>query len=98
MLSKTAERNPRPSVDGHEAGGNFSTGISDADKTSARRKIEPLNVSGSNSQSGRRSPAESRRAIQTAAPMKGKLSAKCGNFKFNVAVLATARTRINATI
>ena len=51
MLSKTAEMKPSASAETHEAGGNCSTGIIEAQSTSESRKIEPLMVSGINSQS-----------------------------------------------
>ena len=54
MLSNTAERNPRPSVVGQEATGRLSTGIIEAQTTSESRKSVPLKVSGSTSQSWRR--------------------------------------------
>ena len=60
MLSNTDDRKPRPSAVCHEARGNSSTGISDAQVTSARRKIVPLKVSGMIAQSGRRIGAVAR--------------------------------------
>ncbi len=69
---------PRPKAECQEAAGNFSTGIIDAQSTSDRRKIEPLTVSGSTSQSGRRTTTESRIATHTATPMKWKMGRERG--------------------
>jgi hypothetical protein len=60
MLSNTADTNPRPKAVGHDAEGNVSTGIIEADVTSASRKIVPLNVSRSTAQSSRRNGAVSK--------------------------------------
>ncbi len=98
MLSKTAERKPRASVDGHEAGGSFSTGIIEAQVTSASRKTEPLMAPGIRLHSGLRSGAASSSATQTALPRKGKLSASAANFRFTVTLVAIAATRMNATM
>jgi hypothetical protein len=50
-LSKTAEIKPKARADTHEAAGNCSTGIMEAQSTRDSRKMEPLIVSGINSQS-----------------------------------------------
>src|SRR5262245_49066429 len=67
ILSNTAETKPRPSVVCHDAAGSFSTGMSEAQVTSASRNTDPLNASGSRPQSGRRAAAVARMATQTAA-------------------------------
>ena len=54
MLSNTDERNPKPRAVCHDAAGRCSTGIIEAIKTSASRKIAPLEAADSASQSGRR--------------------------------------------
>ena len=78
MLSKKAEMKPSASADTHEAGGSLSTGIIEAHSTSDSRKTEPLMVSGSTSQSWRRTPTVIMMATHTATPMKGKCSASSG--------------------
>ncbi len=60
MLSNTEDKNPSPNAVRHEAAGNSSTGISEAQLTSASRNTVPLKVSGMTDQSGRRSGVASR--------------------------------------
>src|SRR4051794_94727 len=79
MLSKTADRNPRPRLVFHEGTGNVSTGIIEAINTSDSRKIEPRSAGRNPSQSGARNKVETRIATQTATPINGKLSAYPGN-------------------
>ena len=57
---------------GQDATGRLSTGIIEAQTTSESRKSEPLKVSGSTSQSWRRTFTVRTRATQTATPMNGK--------------------------
>ena len=71
MLSNTADTKPRPSAVCQDASGSFSTGIIEAQVTSASRKIVPLKVSGMTSQSGRRSGAVTRITTHTARPITG---------------------------
>ena len=75
MLSNTAEMKPRPIAVCQDAAGSLSTGIMEAQVTSASRKIVPLVASGNRLQSGLRNGAVTRIASPTATPMKGKLSA-----------------------
>src|SRR6186713_2014121 len=98
MLSNTAETKPRPSAVGQDAAGSFSTGISEAAVTSARRKMVPLKVSGITVQSGARRAAVSRMTAQTAMPSTGTVSSKAGNFRLAVIFAASATTRMAATM
>src|SRR6266496_3535193 len=98
MLSNTAETKPRPIATRHDASGSFSTGIIDAAVTSESRKIVPLNVSGSTSQSGRRTGTVTKIDTQTASPMNGKRPATSGYTTFMTTLVTTAATRISATI
>src|SRR5688500_10004426 len=97
MLSNTADRKPRPSAVCHEARGNSSTGISEAQVTSARRKIVPLKVSGMIAQSGRRIGAVARMTAQTASPITGTTSSSAGNLRLAVTLARMAMIRIEAT-
>ena len=98
MLSNTAETKPSASVLGHEAAGSFSTGIIDAQVTSASRKMDPLNASGSSFHCGWRSGAVARIAIHTAAPITGNASRTCGKRTFATTFATIAATRITATM
>src|SRR5689334_19395033 len=98
MLSNTAETKPRPSVDGHDAVGNCSTGIIDAHSTSDSRKMLPLIASGTIGQSGRRQPAEASSATHTAAPITGKWSSVAGLRRLKYRFATTAATSISTTI
>ena len=83
---------------GADAAGRRCTGIMDAMSTSESKKTEVLNARGSNSQSGRRNPADARIATHTATPMKGKRSLCSTNFTFTTALVATAATKMSPTI
>ncbi len=98
MLSNTADTKPSPIAVCQDAAGSFSTGIIVADKTSDRRKILPLKLSGSTSQSGRRRGTLKRSAITTDAPIKGKRSETSGNFTFITTLVTMAATRMKNTI
>src|SRR5262245_45675741 len=98
MLSNTADRNPSPREVCQDAAGSFSTGIIEAQVIRASRNTLPLNASGSSDHSGLRAGTQARIAIQTAAPMKGKLSERCGNFMLTVTLAAIAAARIAATM
>src|SRR5262245_31405416 len=98
MLSNTAEMKPRLSEDSHEAGGNFSTGIIEAQVTRVSRKIVPLTVSGRISQSGRPSAPVAIIATTTAGPITGIWSSRAGNLRFATTLAAIATTRMTNTI
>src|SRR5262245_29121727 len=98
MLSNTADTKPRPNAVGQDAAGSFSTGIIEAQVTSASRNTEPLNASGSNPHSGLRSGTQTRIATQTAAPITGKWSSSAGNLRFAITLARIAATRIQATM
>src|SRR5258707_15553404 len=98
MLSKTAERNPRPKAVCQEAAGSFSTGIIAAQATSESRKIVPLNVAGITFQSGARSGIEARIAAHTASPITGARSSQTGNQTLATTFATMAATRMNATM
>ena len=98
MLSNTADTKPSPSAVCHDASGSCSTGIIDAQVTSASRKIVPLKVSGITSQSGRRSGAVARMTTQTASPITGMTSSSAGNFRLAMTFARIATTRIAATM
>jgi hypothetical protein len=78
MLSKTAEKKPSPNAVCHDAVGNCSTGMSDADITNASKKIDPLKARGRSFQFGRRAKAPTIIAAQTAAPINGNCLAFSG--------------------
>ena len=94
MLSNTAETKPRPSAVCQDASGSFSTGIIDAEVTSASRKIVPLKVSGMISQSGRRNGAAARITTHTASPITGMASSSAGNFRLAITLARMATTRM----
>jgi len=71
-LSNTADKNPRPNVEYHDAGGSFSTGIIEAVSTSASKKILPLKAPGIIDQSGFLRGIKINKAIQTDTPINGK--------------------------
>src|SRR2546423_1551732 len=98
MLSNTAEMKPSESVVGHDAAGSFSTGIIDAQVTSASRNTEPLNASGSSFQSGCRNGTVRRIAAHTAAPISGNASSAAGNLTLARTLAAMAASRITATM
>src|SRR5688572_30686860 len=98
MLSKTAERKPSPRVVIEEAAGSFSTGIIEAQVTSASRKIEPLKAPGRSFQSGWRITAAVRRAIQTAVPITGKWSRTSLKYRLATTFATIAAIRIQNTI
>ncbi len=75
MLSNTADTKPRPKAVCEEAAGSFSTGIIEAQVTSASRNTVPLTAPGSSSHSGLRSGAVTRIAATTVTPRNGNLSA-----------------------
>src|SRR4029078_777728 len=78
----------------HDASGNCSTGIIEAQVTSASRKTVPLNVSGITSQSGLRSAAVARIATHTARPITGMASSRAGNLRFATTLARIAASRI----
>src|SRR3954469_13554668 len=98
MLSNTAETKPRPIAVCQDAAGSFSTGISDAQVTSASRKIVPLKVSGITFQSGLRHGVVTSRTTQTDAPMIGKASSAAGNRRLAITLDRIATIRIANTI
>src|SRR5688572_20355009 len=98
MLSNTAEIQPSAKVVCQEAGGSFSTGISEAQVTSASRNTDPLNASGSSFQSGGRHAAVATIATHTAAPITGKWSRTCGKRRLATTLAPIAASRITATI
>src|SRR5258705_5243624 len=98
MLSKTAERNPRPKAVCQEAAGSFSTGIIAAQATSESRKIVPLNVAGITFQSGARSGIEARIAAHTASPITAARSSQTGNQTLATTLPTMAATRMNPTL
>src|SRR5688572_26646873 len=98
MLSNTDDTNPRPRVVGHDAGGNCSTGISDAHITSDKRKMLPFTDSGTTVQSGFRHGTASRIAAHTAAPMNGKLSDTDAKRVLMSTLAPIAATKIRATM
>ena len=65
---QTADTKPRPNVAGQEAAGNLSTGISEAQATSDRRKTAPLAASGTTDQSSLRHTAVPRISTQCQCP------------------------------
>src|SRR5687767_595778 len=97
MLSNIDDTNPRPSADSHDGAGNVSTGISDADSTSANKNALPFVASRRSPQAGRRSGAETRIANHTAAPITGKCSSTAGYSRLANRFALTVTTRINAT-
>ena len=98
MLSKNADTNPSASAFCQEGDGNDSTGISEAEATRQRRKIDPFTAPGRMLQSGRRQPAVSAMAAATAAPMNGKRDEISGCVAFTPTLTATALARMNMTI
>src|SRR6185436_20977957 len=98
MLSNTADTKPSMRATVQEASGNASTGIRDAAVTSDNRNTDPLNASGSNSQSGLRSGTEINSATKTATPMNGNRSADPGKRMLTTILVTMAETRIRATI
>src|SRR6267142_2013691 len=98
MLSNTADTKPRPSAVCHDAGGSFSTGISEAQTMSDRRKMLPLNAAGSSDHAGWRHSAAIAIATHTAAPMNGKRSEYALNFTLTITLTMIAASRMAATI
>src|SRR5688572_8014440 len=98
MLSKTEDRKPRPRVVIAEAAGSFSTGIIEAQVTSASRKMEPLKAPGRSFQSGWRMAAAVRRATQTAVPITGKWSRTSLKYRLATTFATIAAIRIQNTI
>src|SRR5688572_33498160 len=98
MLSNTEEMNPRPNVLGQDAGGSLSTGIMDAQVTSARRKRLPLNASGIRLHWGLRHGAQASSTTQTATPIAGKFPMKFLKWRFTATLVPTAAISIAATM
>src|SRR5215475_11360998 len=98
MLSNTAETKPNPKVDGHEASGKFSTGISEADVTRATRNTVPFNASRMADQSGDLIPAKTRMMSQMAMPRTGTASRKAASAKLRVLLAARVAMRMDATV
>ena len=98
MLSNTADTKPSPIATRHDASGSLCTGIIDAARTSESRKMLPLSAFGNSSHAGRRSGTQTRRAAQTAAPMKGKRSEISLYLTLTTTLTTIAATSISATM
>src|SRR5690349_7609359 len=98
MLSNTAETNPSPNAVCHDGGGSCSTGISEADNTSASRTTVFLNAPGSSVQAGRRTGLATTIARNAARPTTGTRSGTAGKYTFAVTLAVIAAANVNSTM